>query len=120
MVKIFKIFKIVNALAFALSFSIAGSSVSKAEEMDRGLSGTWDHFFIYPSNVIDYSVSGSSLIEFNISSNGEVTNFHIIESLGIPFDKSIIDGLGHYVSKKIFSKKNNFNNKYRLEIKFEN
>ena len=61
MVKIFKIFKIVNALAFALSFSIAGSSVSKAKEMDRGLSYTWDHFFIYPSNVIDYSVSGSSI-----------------------------------------------------------
>ena len=91
---------------FALSFLNAGSSFSKAKEMDRGLSDTWDHFFfIYPSNVIDYSVSGSSLIEFNISSNGEVTNFHIIESLGIPFDKSIIDGLGHYVSKKIFSKR---------------
>ena len=120
MVKIFKIFKIVNVLAFALSFSVAGTSVSKAKEMDIGSSNTLDHFFIYPSDVIDYSVSGSSLIEFNISSNGEVTNFHIIESLGIPFDKSIIDGLGHYVSKKIFSEKNNFNNQYRLEIKFEN
>ena len=98
----------VNVLAFALSFLNAGSSFSKAKEMDRGLSDTWDHFFIYPSNVIDYSVSGSSLIEFNISSNGEVTNFHIIESLGIPFDKSIIDGLGHYVSKKIISKKEQF------------
>ena len=92
----------------------------KENEKSKVLSKANDNYFVYPHNVIDYSVSGSSLIEFNLNSNAEVKNFHIIESLGIPFDKSIIDGLGHYLSKKIFPKKNNFNNKYRLEIKFEN
>ena len=71
--------------------------------MDEGLYNTLDYFFIYPSDVIDYSVSGSSLIEFNLNSNGEVKNLHIIESQVIPFYKSIIDGLSHYVSKKIIS-----------------
>ena len=84
------------------------------------LSMTSDNYFVYPYDLIDYSVSGSSLIEFNLNLNGEVENLRIIESLGIPFDKSIIDGLSDYVSKKIISEKDNLKNKYRLEIKFEN
>ena len=107
-------------MTFSLSFAVAGTSVSKAKDMNGGLSSTLDHFFVYPSDVIDYSVSGSSLIDFNLNSNGEVKNLHIIESLGIPFDKSRIDGFIYYISKKIISERNNFNNQYKLEIKFEN
>ena len=106
-------------MTFSLSFAVAGTSVSKAKEMDRGLSNTLDHFFIYPSDVIDFSVSGSSLIEFNLNSNVEVRNLYIIECLGIPFNKSITGGLGHYLSKKIISVRSNFNNQYRLEINFK-
>ena len=69
-----------------------------------------DKYFIYPSNVIEYSVSGSSLIEFNINSRGEVENLQIIESLGIPFDKSTIDGLSHFVSNEIVSINGNIKN----------
>ena len=87
---------------------------------NKVLSIASDNYFVYPYDIIDYSVSGSSLIEFNLNSKGEVENLQIIESLGIPFDKSIIDGLSHYVSKKIINARNNFNNQYRLEIKFEN
>ncbi|MEL1232797.1 MAG: energy transducer TonB [Candidatus Neomarinimicrobiota bacterium] len=79
-----------------------------------------DNYFVYPYDLIDYSVSGSSMIEFNLNINGEVENLRIIESLGIPFDKSIIDGLSDYVSKKIISSRDNLKNQYRLEIKFEN
>ena len=79
-----------------------------------------DKYFIYPSNVIEYSVSGSSLIEFNLNSRGEVEDLQIIESLGIPFDKSIIDGLSRYVSNEIVWINDNIKNQYRLEIKFEN
>ena len=110
MVILFKIIKILCSLTFPLSFAVAGTSGSKVKEMDRGLSNPLDHFFIYPSDVIDYSVSGSSLIEFNLNSNGEVKNLHIIESLGVPFDKSIIDGLIHFVSKKIISTRKYYNN----------
>ena len=79
-----------------------------------------DKYFIYPSNVIEYSVSGSSLIEFNLNSRGEVEDLQIIESLGIPFDKSKIDGLSRYVSNEIVWINDNIKNQYRLEIKFEN
>ena len=62
----------------------------------------------------------SSQIEFNLNSRGEVEDLQIIESLGIPFDKSIIDGLSRYVSNEIVWINDNIKNQYRLEIKFEN
>ena len=115
-----KIVKTKYVFAFTLSFLIACSSVLGGKEVDKRLSKIRDLLFIYPSNVFDYSVSGSSLIEFNISSNDEVENLHIIESLGIPFDNSIIDGLGQYVSSEVISKNGNIKNQYRLKVKFEN
>ena len=102
---------------------VSGNSRSayvKENEKSNLLPMASDNYFVYPYDIIDYSVSGSSLIEFNLNSKGEVENLQIIESLGIPFDKSIIDGLSQYVSKRITNAKNNFKNLYRLEIKFEN
>ena len=104
-----------------MAIASANSSISFliGNEKDN-LSMSNGNYFVYPYDIIDYSVSGSSLIEFNLNSKGEVENLQIIESLGIPFDKSIIDGLSQYVSKRITNAKNNFKNLYRLEIKFEN
>ena len=117
------IFKIINWLIILpMAIASANSSISFliGNEKDNVLSMSNGNYFVYPYDIIDYSVSGSSLIEFNLNSKGEVENLQIIESLGIPFDKSIIDGLSHYVSKKIINARSNFNNQYRLEIKFEN
>ena len=110
MIILFEIIKIACSLTFSLLFAVAGTSVSKAKEMNGGLSNTLDHFFVYPSDVIDYSVSGSSLIDFNLNFNSDVKNLHIIESLGIPFDKSIIDGLSYFLYKKIISARKYYNN----------
>ena len=116
-------FKIINYLIFVpvtIVFANSHMPLVKGNEESNVLSMASDNYFVYPHDIIDYSVSGSSLIEFNLNSKGEVENLQILESLGIPFDKSIIDGLSHYVSKKIINARNNFNNQYRLEIKFEN
>ena len=117
------IFKIINwfiILPVAIVFANSSTSLVKGNQINNVLSMSSDNYFVYPYDIIDYSVSGSSLIEFNLNSKGEVENLQIIESLGIPFDKSIIDGLSQYVSKRITNAKNNFKNLYRLEIKFEN
>ena len=116
-------FKIIKYVIIMIMAVVSGksSSIHVIENYKSNvLSMTSDNYFVYPYDLIDYSVSGSSLIEFNLNLNGEVENLRIIESLGIPFDKSIIDGLSDYVSKKIISAKDNLKNKYRLEIKFEN
>jgi len=115
--------KIINwSIVLPLTFVPANSNTSLVigNKIDNVLSMSGDNFFVYPHDIIEYSVSGSSFIEFNLNSNGEVENLQITESLGIPFDKSIVDGLSHYVSKKIANAKRNFVNQYRLEIKFEN
>ena len=117
------IFKIINWLIIIPMAIVSANSISllvTGNENKNVLSMASDNYFVYPHDIIDYSVSGSSLSEFTLNSKGEVENLQIIESLGIPFDKSIIDGLSHYVSKRITNARNNFNNQYRLEIKFEN
>ena len=120
MVYIFKNFKYKFVLIFAIAFSSLSAFELKSFENREPATMIGDKYFFYPSNVIEYSVSGSSLIEFNLNSRGEVEDLQIIESLGIPFDKSIIDGLSRYVSNEIVWINDNIKNQYRLEIKFEN
>ena len=117
------IFKNINWLIIIPMTIVSANSSSllvTGNEKNNVLSMASDNYFVYPHDIIDYSVSGSSLIEFNLNLNGEVENLQIIESLGIPFDKSIIDGLSHYVSNEIVSINDSIKNQYRLEIKFEN
>ena len=116
----FKKIKYQLALIFTVAFSSLSASALESYEKREMASMIGDRYFIYPSSLIEYSVSGSSLIEFNLNSSGQVVNLKIIESLGIPFDKSIIDGLSHFVSNEIISISDNIKNQYRLEIKFKN
>ena len=115
-----KYFKYKMVLAILLVFSSSNAAGLESYE-ERGMATIIsDNYFIYPPNLIEYSISGSSLIEFNLNSKGEVEKLLILESLGIPFDKSIIDGLSHYVSNEIILINDNLKNQYRLEVKFEN
>ena len=77
-------------------------------------------YFSYPTNLINYSISGSSVIEFTINNNGKIENLNFIKSLGYPFEQSIIEGLNNFISEKLNSNKKQANKKYRLKIKFEN
>ena len=78
-----------------LSSTASGFDYRNEREMATILS---DMYFIYPSKFIEYFVSGSSLIDFILSSKVEVEKLQIIESLAIRFDKTINDGLGYFVS----------------------
>ena len=110
MVYIFKKIKYQLALTFAVAFSCLSASALESHKERELATMIGERYFIYPSSLIEYSVSGSSLIEFNLNSRGEVENLQIIESLGIPFDKSIIDGLCHFVSNEIVSINGNIKN----------
>ena len=78
----------------------SGSAYVKENEKSNLLPMASENYDVYPYDVIDYSVSCSSFIEFKLNFEGEVENLQITESLGIPFDKPIINGLNNYVSKK--------------------
>ena len=120
MFKFFNNFKYQLVLIFVIVFSGLSASGVVPHEKQELATIIGENYFIYPTNLIEYSVSGLSLIEFNLNSKGEVENLQIIKSLGIPFDNSIIEGLDHYVSNEIISINDNIKNQYRLEIKFEN
>ena len=77
-------------------------------------------YFSYPTNLMNYSISGSSVIEFTVNDNGKIENLNFIKSLGYPFEKSIIEGLNDYVSGELYSNKKQSSKNYRLKIKFEN
>ena len=77
-------------------------------------------YFSYPTKLINYSISGSSVIEFTVNSSGKFENLNFIKSLGYPFEKSIIEGLNDFISEVIYSKNKQSSKNYRLKIKFEN
>ena len=77
----FKIIKWLVILPIAIVSANSNTSLVIANQINKVLSMSGDNFFVYPYDIIDYSVSGSSLIEFNLNSKGEVENFQIIEKL---------------------------------------
>ena len=48
----------------------------------------------YPSLLKDYSISGVSVVEFNVD-KGNISGIQIIKSLGKPFNLAIYEGLRH-------------------------
>ena len=93
--KIYKSFKIILLSIFSGNSRSANVEEKKESSL---LPMTSDNHFVYPYDVIDCSVSGSSFIEFKLNSEVGVEYLQIIESPGISFDKSIINGLNNYVS----------------------
>ena len=113
-----KIFSIYTLIGLTLSYAEV-LHLGKSLESDSSYSIS-NKYFSYPSNLINYSINGSSFVEFNLNTKGQIENFNIINSLGYPFDKSIIEGLDEYVSNEIDTFNENRGKHYRLEIKFKN
>jgi len=75
---------------------------------------------LYPSLIRDYSVSGISVVEFNVDHFGDIRNVEIIKSLGGPFDDAILSGLESFISQEMFSNQFSKEFRYRLPIFFKN
>ncbi|MFK7775097.1 MAG: TonB family protein [Saprospiraceae bacterium] len=45
----------------------------------------------YPEHLIDSGIEGTSIVEFSIDANGEITGKKITKSLGLSFDKVIMN-----------------------------
>tara|TARA_B100001093_G_C26827615_1_gene1014732 strand:- start:827 stop:1192 length:366 start_codon:yes stop_codon:yes gene_type:complete len=118
--KLIKIKKILINVFIGLTLSYAEVLHPGKSLKSDSSSSISNKYFLYPSNLINYSINGSSFVEFNLNKKGQIENFNIINSLGYPFDKSIIEGLDEYVSNEIDTFKENIGKHYRLEIKFKN
>ena len=77
-------------------------------------------FFVYPSVLRDYALSGISIVEFNVSGDGKINEIEIVKSLGQPFDDAIFDGLSTFSSQEIIQSNIFKGFRYRLPIYFKN
>ena len=77
-------------------------------------------YFQYPEQSLSHSISGTSVIEFYVDTNGNLNNINIVNSLGPQFDKVILEGLSKFSVEKLKKLKVEYGFKYRLPLKFEN
>ena len=109
---------IIHVLAFAnghsksKSLSTNYTSLFSGEEIGQ--------YFQYPDHALSHSISGTSVIEFNVTKNNNINNIRIINSLGPDFDEVIINGLSKFSSEKLKSLNVKSGFRYRLPLKFEN
>tara|TARA_B100001093_G_scaffold345688_1_gene330368 strand:+ start:124 stop:477 length:354 start_codon:yes stop_codon:yes gene_type:complete len=77
-------------------------------------------YFQYPDHALSHSISGTSIIEFDVTENNNIDNVRIINSLGPNFDEVIINGLSKFSLEKLKSLNVKSGFRYRLPLKFEN
>lgn len=77
-------------------------------------------FFVYPSVLRDYALSGISIVEFNVGDDGKINEIEIVKSLGQPFDDAIFNGLSTFSSQEIIQSNISKGFRYRLPIYFKN
>ena len=77
-------------------------------------------YFQYPEQSLSHSISGTSVIEFYVDTNGSLNNINIVNSLGPQFDKVILEGLSKFSVEKLKKLKVEYGFRYRLPLKFEN
>ena len=116
--KLYIIILIIHVLTFANNYSKTKSlntnyaSLFSGEEIGQ--------YFQYPDHALSHSISGTSVIEFNVTKNNNIDNIRIINSLGPDFDEVIINGLSKFSSEKLKSLNVQSGFRYRLPLKFEN
>ncbi len=74
----------------------------------------------YPGLIRDYSLSGISVVEFNVDKHGNIKNVEILKSLGQPFDVAILNGLQSFTSQEMLESQFSKGFRYRLPIYFKN
>ena len=75
---------------------------------------------LYPSSFRDYSVSGISVIEFNVDQYGNIRNVEINKSTEQLNDYVIYSGLESFIAQEMFSNPFSKEFSYRLPIFFKN
>ena len=116
-----KFLKIIILIIVTASFGKnAKSFKTEVYDIKKGSEKNINEHINYPSIIRDYSLSGISVVEFNVDQYGDIRNIEIIKSLGQPFDDAILRGLESFISQKTFSNQLSKEFRYRLPIFFKN
>ena len=125
MPKNFKIF-LINLNFIIFTSSHAFGDESKIASVDMGniknlfSSESIGDFFVYPHALKDYSLSGMSVVEFNVNKDGSINDIEILKSIGQPFDDAIFTGLNVFANQGMNKSKILKGFRYRLPIYFKN
>ena len=79
-----------------------------------------NNYIKYPDLAKNFSISGTSTMLFVVNQEGGIENITIEKSLGIAFDRQIMDGLKKLSNEILQGSKFSKNNTYRLTIYFKN
>ena len=112
-------------LAYLVNISIYANNFSENYHAKNSLVTIFTgeqigQYFQYPEQSLSHSISGTSVIEFYVDTNGSLNNINIVNSLGPQFDKVIIEGLSKFSVEKLKKLKVEYGFRYRLPLKFEN
>ena len=79
-----------------------------------------NNYIKYPDFAKNFSISGTSTMLFVVNKEGRIEDITIEKSLGIAFDRQIMDGLKRLSNEILQGSKFSKNNTYRLTIYFKN
>ena len=110
---------------FVLNISIFANNFSGNYHVENNLVNIFTgeqigQYFQYPEQSLSHSISGTSVIEFYVDTNGSLNDINIVNSLGPQFDRVILEGLSKFSVEKLKKLKVEYGFRYRLPLKFEN
>ena len=114
----FKFIILTSSHAFGNEYKIASVDMSNIKNLFS--SESIGDFFVYPYALKDYSLSGMSVVEFNVNKDGSINDIEILKSLGQPFDDAIFTGLNVFANQGMNQSKISKGFRYRLPIYFKN
>ena len=79
-----------------------------------------NNYIKYPDLAMNFSISGTSTALFIVNREGKIKDIKIEKSLGIAFDRQILDGLNKISKEILQEKKYKTDNIYRLSVYFKN
>ena len=115
---IFNFFILISSLCFSNDIKSSSTEVDNIKNIFS--SQSIGELFVYPSIIRDYSLSGISVVEFNVGDDGKIDEIEIVKSLGQPFDDAIFNGLNTFSSQEIIQSIISKGFRYRLPIYFKN
>ncbi len=112
-------------IAIVLNTLILGNNFSENYHSKNNLVNIFTgeqmrQYFQYPEQSLSHSISGTSVIEFYVDTNGSLSNISIVKSLGPQFDRVILEGLSKFSTERLKKLKVEYGFRYRLPLKFEN
>ena len=112
-------------LAYLINIPIFANNFSNSYHMKNNLNNIFTgeqigQYFQYPEQSLSHAISGTSVIEFYVDTNGSLDDINIVSSLGPQFDKVILAGLAKLSDEKLSNLSINYGFRYRLPLRFVN